>query len=457
MMVGRKKDVRFLEEEYASPNNSLVILYGRQGTGKTTLATEFLKSKNGFYYCCKECSEREQHLLMREEWKNGEGLNIEEEGFEAVLKAAVAKAPAGMKLVLVIDEVYNAVRQGKELTDALANLLEDNKGKNNIMIILSSSSVQWVENKMVKEIGALSHNITGFRKLLNFGFLEIVNRFPKLDSKTCVYIYGILGGVPGYVDMWDADKSVKENVMKLFLDKNALFYREPERFLKSELRELSFYNTILSNLASDREKLNYLYQRTGFSRAKISVYIKNLIQLDTVEKIFSMEKGNYDNIQKGLYGIKDPFMHFWYRFVFPNLSLLETGDAEYVYDKLIEPYLNEYMQKYFVRVCKEYLDLMNAHDKLPVSYDFSESWYGKENTIDIIVKDRENDRIIAALCKWSDDIFDETDFEKLISASEYAGIHVDYYYMFSKEGFSEAFEERCKLIDNITLIGLDSF
>lgn len=456
-MVGRKKDIKFLEEQYTSGSNSLVMLYGRQGTGKTTLATHFLKVKSGFYYCCKDCSEREQHLLMKEEWKNGEGLNIEDEGFLAILKAAVNKAPAGMKLVIVIDEIYNCIKQGNELIEALTELWNENKGKNNLMIIMSSSSVQWVENKMVKEIGELSRSITGFRKLLNFGFLEVVNRFPKLDSKTCVYIYGILGGVPAYVDMWKPELSIKDNVMRLFLDKNALFFKEPERFLKSELRELSFYNTILSSLASDREKLNYLYQRTGFSRAKISVYLKNLIQLDIVEKVFSMEKGNYDNIQKGLYSIKDPFMHFWYRFVFPNLSLIETGEAEYVYDKIVEPHFDEYMQKYFVKVCKEYLDLMNTHDKLPVRYDVCESWYGKDRNIDILVRDRENDKIIAGTCKWSDKKINEDEFADLIDATEYSGIHADYYYMFSKEGFDEDFESRCEQIDNITLIGLDSF
>ena len=59
--------------------------------------------------------------------------------------------------------------------------------------------------------------------------------------------------------------------------------------MKTSLRELPFYSTILSVLAENEPKLNYLFTRTGFSRAKISVYIKNLIQIDVAEKIFSYE------------------------------------------------------------------------------------------------------------------------------------------------------------------------
>lgn len=41
-MVGRKKELKLFESQFASADNSLVVLYGRQGMGKTTFITEFL-------------------------------------------------------------------------------------------------------------------------------------------------------------------------------------------------------------------------------------------------------------------------------------------------------------------------------------------------------------------------------------------------------------------------------
>ncbi|MFR6392129.1 MAG: hypothetical protein ACLUN0_03870 [Roseburia sp.] len=65
-------------------------------------------------------------------------------------------------------------------------------------------------------------------------------------------------------------------------------FHEAENYISIELRELSVYNTILAALASGNNKLNDLFLKTGFSRAKISVYMKNLMAFDVVEKVVSL-------------------------------------------------------------------------------------------------------------------------------------------------------------------------
>ena len=53
-------------------------------------------------------------------------------------------------------------------------------------------------------------------------------------------------------------------------------HRAAEQLIAAELRELSVYETILYYIASGYDKLNELHLKTGYSRAKISVYMKNL-------------------------------------------------------------------------------------------------------------------------------------------------------------------------------------
>ena len=76
------------------------------------------------------------------------------------------------------------------------------------------------------------------------------------------------------------------------------------------------YNTILSAIARGKNKLNDLFLDTGYSRAKISVYMKNLSHFDIVEKVVSFETGGWENAKKGVYQIKDTFVNFWFKFVF---------------------------------------------------------------------------------------------------------------------------------------------
>lgn len=47
--INRKREMQTLENEY-NKSKSLVVLYGRRRTGKTTLIKEFIKNKKAFYF-----------------------------------------------------------------------------------------------------------------------------------------------------------------------------------------------------------------------------------------------------------------------------------------------------------------------------------------------------------------------------------------------------------------------
>ena len=136
-------------------------------------------------------------------------------------------------------------------------------------------------------------------------------------------------------------------------------YNKAENIIGASLRELSVYDTILACIAGGCDKLNDLYLKTGFSRAKISVYMKNLAASDIIEKAVSFETGGWENAKKGVYRIRDNYVNFWFCFIYPHLSALYMMSAEEFYDTYIEPGLNTYLNRYFVGVFMEYLWLLN--------------------------------------------------------------------------------------------------
>jgi len=71
------------------------------------------------------------------------------------------------------------------------------------------------------------------------------------------------------------------------------------------------------------------------------------------------------NVQRGLYSISDNFFSFWYRFVFPNLSKLEAGDIDGVYECSVKPFIESYASKAFENVCIQFLRKMNARASPP--------------------------------------------------------------------------------------------
>ena len=111
-------------------------------------------------------------------------------------------------------------------------------------------------------------------------------------------------------------------------------------------------------MALGNTKLNDIYQKTQIEKTKFSSYLKNLIDLGILCREFSVEDGiikEHANVQRGLYQVIDKFFRFWYTFVFPNLSELEAGDSEGVWNYIVKPELDHYTSYVFEEICREYL------------------------------------------------------------------------------------------------------
>lgn len=436
MFVGREKELAMLNRSYQTKEDGMVVLYGREGIGKTALVRQFIQDKEAVYYQARELSEKEQCRYFQEKT-------------EQVLQLAESR-----RLVFIIDE-FDLMQKGYKnfLVDFAKFVRSLPEGR--VMILLVSSAIQWVENAMVADMGEMAASIRSYIKLKEFSFVEMVDRFPESSTEECIMIYGILGGVPAYLNHWNPKENLRRNLIRIVLDDRGPMHREAQRFLKTSLRELPYYSTILSVLAEDEPKLNYLYVRTGFSRAKISVYIKNLIQIDVAEKIFSYEPEKRDMIQKGLYGITDSFLQFWYKMIYPKLSELSLMEPGAFYDKFLKHQMDELAEKTYIKVCHEFMELMNRYNHLPAKFGNFGSLYGKEGFIPLIANTADG-KLLVGRCKWSSRPMNMEEFETLLQDIEQTGKEADYYYLFSKEGFTNEISVMAKSMDNIQCIDLEA-
>jgi len=184
------------------------------------------------------------------------------------------------------------------------------------------------------------------------------------------------------------------------------------------------------------DKLNELHLKTGYSRAKISVYMKNLGTFHLVEKETSFETGGWENTKKAVYRIKDNYVNFWFRFVYPHLSELYMTSPEQFYDAYIAPGIDEYLERYFKEVCMEYVGLLNLIGKLPMKISKMGTWIGKEGNIDIIAQNSVRENIVG-YCNWNQPEFTMEMKEELLKSMKQAKIDAKYFFLFSAKGFSE--------------------
>ncbi|MBO4497517.1 MAG: ATP-binding protein [Lachnospiraceae bacterium] len=437
MFIGRKEERKSLESVYATDRSNLLVLYGKEGIGKTALALHFAQNKKTIYERFLPAGESEHERLVKETFdkiKNGDYRQEE-------------------KTILIFDEFHHI--ESKSIYSDIVFILNNEETCGRFMILMLSSSINFVENSMIELDPGFASSITGIVKIQPISFAQMVEWFPNKSVEECIIIRSILGGVPKYLSMWDKSKGLRENIINLFLTRQAPLIEEPEAVLRKELRELSSYNTILISLGRGLIKLNDLFLATGYSRAKISVYIKNLIEMDVVEKLFSANVKNVENTMKGLYRISDSLLSFYYAFVYPNITRIELGKGSEVYDEMIGPALNSYLRPFFADVCREYLDLMSQYGKLDHEYSHWQTWYGKKGTIDIVGTDSKNN-MICGICSFEDEISTIESFAELKALTAQAGIKKCSFCLFSKNGFDSSIEELANA-GEVTVASLKDF
>lgn len=320
--VGRDTELDYLNQFYDSEGSQILVVYGQKGVGKTSLLKNFCRDKHCVYYMARSCSDREQRYQWARELQfAGNSKNIYpeyEDIFEWVLTVRSSE-----KTILVLDEFHYLVKGEAGFFSRLNHFVQNSDAP--LLVVLCSSAAGWVENSMVQKIGGEATAISGFLKVRELSFQRMYELYPAYGEDDCIQLYAVLGGVPGLWNRLDSKLSAVDNIIHRVIDKYSSIYGEMMGCLAEDLRETAVYNTILATMAAGNNKLNDIYRHTGFSRAKISVYMKNLMEIDMVEKTGA-----------GTYRITKAYVRFYFCFIYPSQSSLEELTPEQFYRVIVE-------------------------------------------------------------------------------------------------------------------------
>lgn len=448
-LLGRSKEIAYLEQFYDRAESGLIVMYGRRGVGKSAILQEFCAGKDSCYYKARACSEREQTYLWGAQLRES-GLESEEyPTYDSIMQQLTLRR--SVKKIIVIDQFEHIMKNSTMCMDSLTRILHNQWNNQPVLIILCSAAIGWVENSMVLKLGTAAFEISGFLKIKELGFSELFTYFSEYTMRQCLETYAVLGGIFAYWEKMDQTHLLQENLCRLMLRSGEVLQLEAKWQVEEELRETSVYHTLLSAIAAGRNKLNELHAHTGFSRAKISVYLKNLMELELVEKVFSFDTAGKENTKKGIYRISSHLVHFYFRYLYPHLSQLERMEPQVFYEIYIGPTLTDYAGMYFPKVCSQYLEKLNREDRLPFTYTKSGEWVGKAGTIDFVAQDDAGHTLIAG-CDDTMQKMSLADYEWLLFCARQARLKADVIYLFAMEGFDQELEDIAGKDEKVHLI-----
>ncbi len=433
MFVNRKDELRFLRREYGEERSSFIVIYGRRRVGKTELIKELIKDKPSIYFLVSEEPTETQlgRLVQKIAGYFKERTPKIEDWLDAI--DYIGEKLREDKIILVIDEFPYLVTSNKAVPSYFQRLSDEYLKDSRSMLILSGSSIGLMESKVLGHKSPLYGRRTGQIDLEPFDF-EKLRLIIKKGIKECIEINAIFGNIPMYLNFFDNRGSLKNNILENILDKKAFLYKEPEFMLKQEFREPSKYMSIMDAIANGNARLNSISNKTRIPPGTISKYISNLLKVRLIEREVPITERNKKS-KKSLYTIKDGLFNFWFYFVEPNISDVESNPEGFLKD-IVVPGLPEFVGKTFEKVCIEFV-------RKRFDYGCVGRWWHKEREIDIVGLNKVEAKILFAECKWQDNV----DAFKLLNELKEKSRHVRWNNNKRKEEFmlfAKSFSKKTK-------------
>ncbi|HXT34220.1 MAG TPA: ATP-binding protein [Chloroflexota bacterium] len=351
--IGREQESRWLQEGWDSGRPQFRVLFGRRRVGKSALLDHFARDSRAIIYQAVEGTTADQlrdltaAILTCEDNPVLRAAPLANWG--QALATFLQLAQTGPRLI-ILDEYQYLAEADPSLASQLQRWWSREVGTLPIYLILCGSYIRFfVQNVLT---GPAYGRATGSLQLRPLGYRQAAAFFPQWSHEDHIRAFAITGGMPYYLLQFDPAQSLPWNIVHRVLQRGTVLYGEAEFLVREELKEPRIYFSILRALADGHTRVSDIAARVG-ARGDLTPYLKNLEALDFV----AYREPLLGKRRRGLWTIADPYLRFWFRFVFPHQQQLEHGArSERLYDELVAPVFDHFVSKpAFEEICRSWV------------------------------------------------------------------------------------------------------
>lgn len=394
----RKKELKLLQNIKEQSRNSacFTVMIGRRRIGKTALLLESVRGEKFLYLFVSRKSEVLLCEQFQQDIKESLGLDIfgRVDNFRTLFEQLMIYATK-THFTLIIDEFQEFDNINSSIFSDIQNIWDRYKEEAKINFIACGSIYSMMkkifENNKEPLFGRLTSKI--ILKPFNVSTIkEILKDYnPGYTPEDLLAFYLITGGVAKYVALlMEAGATTFKKMIRYTVRPDSPFLSEGRDLLISEFgREYATYFSILQLIASGKTAQNEVDSIIG---KNTGAYLANL------EKEYSLINRNKPMFSKpesrnSRWRLNDNYLMFWFRFIFPNLSMIELGKNDML-EKFIlknyEQYSGHILERYFRDMIAESEDIT----------DIGNYWDNKgENEIDLIALNRFDGKALIAEVK----------------------------------------------------------
>ncbi|MDR0831873.1 MAG: ATP-binding protein [Bacillales bacterium] len=360
MLIGRKREVKLLKTSFESNKSEFVIVYGRRRVGKTFLIKETFNDKMFFRFTGMKNDEGKSNndILLRFmldnfcdklNVSNKTGINNWLNAFN-LLKTKITNCKDKAKKVIFIDELPWMDIEGSMLVSAIDDFWNDFCNyRNDILLIICGSSASWITKKIFTNRTGLHNRHTLKLYIEPFTLKEtedfLIAKGLNYSRYQVVETYMVLGGIPYYLDLFDKNMSLSQNIDNLLFSNTALLKNEYTDLFSSLFKDSTLYVKVIELLVKCKIGMdkNRIAKELGVGN---NGYLGDV--LETLENCSFVRKYYiYPNKQRNaIYQIIDNYVIFYLNYL-KNKPLF----IEYYTKNYEKPQLNSWRGFAFERVC----------------------------------------------------------------------------------------------------------
>ena len=446
--VDREMEMDTLQGEYERSGSALVVMYGRRRVGKTTLISEFIKDKKALFFLASEESEAQNRTAFKDKAADFTGnallKDADIKSWDTIFKA-IADTKFETKPVIVIDEFQYIGKANPAFPSVFQRIWEEILKTTSVMVILCGSLISMMESQTLAYDSPLYGRRTAQIKLKQIPFSYYHEFFPNKSRCELIEMYSVTGGVPKYIELFSETDDVYKSIQRSVLNRSGYLYDEPHFLLQQEVTEVGSYFSVIKAIAAGNSKLSAIATTLEVKQTNLTKYLKTLIDLDILEREVPITEDNPEKSKRGLYKIKDNYIRFWFAFVYPNLSFIESGNTRIVMDKIKKGLISSHTSFVYEDVCRERMWELNAEDRWNFNFTKIGRWWDGKNQIDIAAIDPEGKNLILGECKyWQEPVGINVlrDLERKAVEVEWNRDHRNtYYVLFGANGFTDELKE----------------
>lgn len=403
MFVNRRDELRALGKWWERPGSALGLLWGRRRVGKTALLEEFARDKRAIFHTGAGRLGSDELRLLSEATGSVVSLGARDlgarpfSGWDDALDS-LAAAATRERLLLVIDEFPDLVKVSPELPGVLRAFWDRTRAKTKLRILLCGSAVRTME-AIQEERAPLYGRFDLTLPVHPFRPHEAAEMLGGLTPSERALVWGIVGGVPLYLDWWDTGQSIKRNLLRLACTPGGRLLDEGRLVLATEGDLGDLGGLVLRAIASGRTRHNEIEQAV---RAEPGRVLERLVELRLVERLVPVTE-NSARTRRRVYHIADNFLAFWLGQLDRHRTAIGRGLGGQILPVLMKQ-LDDYMGDRWESAFRQHLVRLAANGELGSEIVDIGRWWQDSPPVEIdavALAGRRREAVLIGEAKWS--------------------------------------------------------